>query len=63
MARNAKRPRRRGHVYRPLQALQSLTQFQELAPGDLVLTGTPAGTALSAPPKPVQSSETCCRRP
>lgn len=41
-------------LYRPLQALQSLTQFQELAPGDLVLTGTPAGTALSAPPKPVQ---------
>ncbi|MGO9153658.1 fumarylacetoacetate hydrolase family protein [Mycobacterium sp.] len=41
-------------LYLPLQALQSLTQFQELAPGDLVLTGTPVGTALSAPPKPVQ---------
>ena len=41
-------------LYRPLQALQSLTQFQELAAGDLVLTGTPAGTALSAPPKAVQ---------
>ncbi len=41
-------------LYRPLQALQSLTQFQELAPGDLMLTGTPAGTALSAPPKPVE---------
>ena len=41
-------------LYRPLAALQSLTQFQELAAGDLVLTGTPAGTALSAPPKPVQ---------
>lgn len=41
-------------LYRPLQALQSLTQFQELAPGDLILTGTPAGTALSAPPKPVE---------
>jgi 2-keto-4-pentenoate hydratase/2-oxohepta-3-ene-1,7-dioic acid hydratase in catechol pathway len=40
-------------LYRPLQALQSLTQFQELAPGDLILTGTPAGTALSAPPKAV----------
>ena len=38
----------------PLQALQSLTQFQELAPGDLILTGTPVGTALSAPPKPLQ---------
>jgi 2-keto-4-pentenoate hydratase/2-oxohepta-3-ene-1,7-dioic acid hydratase in catechol pathway len=41
-------------LYRPLAALQSLTQFQELAPGDLILTGTPAGTALSAPPKPMQ---------
>jgi 2-keto-4-pentenoate hydratase/2-oxohepta-3-ene-1,7-dioic acid hydratase in catechol pathway len=41
-------------LYRPLEALQSLTQFQELTPGDLILTGTPAGTALSAPPKPVQ---------
>ena len=31
--------------------------------GDLVLTGTPVGTALSAPPKPVQkSSASCCRR-
>jgi 2-keto-4-pentenoate hydratase/2-oxohepta-3-ene-1,7-dioic acid hydratase in catechol pathway len=36
-----------------LPALQSLTQFQELVPGDLVLTGTPVGTALSAPPKPL----------
>ncbi|HWT49826.1 MAG TPA: fumarylacetoacetate hydrolase family protein, partial [Mycobacterium sp.] len=44
----------RDMLYRPLQALQALTQFQELAPGDLVLTGTPAGTALSAPPKPLQ---------
>jgi 2-keto-4-pentenoate hydratase/2-oxohepta-3-ene-1,7-dioic acid hydratase in catechol pathway len=41
-------------LYRPLQALQALSQFQELAAGDLILTGTPVGTALSAPPKPVQ---------
>lgn len=41
-------------LYRPLEALQSLSQFQELAVGDLVLTGTPVGTALSAPPKPAQ---------
>jgi 2-keto-4-pentenoate hydratase/2-oxohepta-3-ene-1,7-dioic acid hydratase in catechol pathway len=41
-------------LYRPLQALQSLTQFQELAAGDLILTGTPVGTALSAPPKPLE---------
>jgi 2-keto-4-pentenoate hydratase/2-oxohepta-3-ene-1,7-dioic acid hydratase in catechol pathway len=41
-------------LYKPLQALQSLTRFQDLAAGDLVLTGTPVGTALSAPPKPVE---------
>ncbi len=41
-------------LYRPLQALQSLTRFQDLATGDLILTGTPVGTALSAPPKPIE---------
>ena len=41
-------------IYGPLQALQSLTRFQDLNAGDLVLTGTPVGTALSAPPKAVQ---------
>jgi 2-keto-4-pentenoate hydratase/2-oxohepta-3-ene-1,7-dioic acid hydratase in catechol pathway len=41
-------------IYRPLQALQALTRFQNLNAGDLIMTGTPVGTALSAPPKPVQ---------
>ncbi|HEX8865219.1 MAG TPA: fumarylacetoacetate hydrolase family protein, partial [Lentzea sp.] len=41
-------------IYPPAQALRALTRFQRLDPGDLVLTGTPVGTALSAPPKPVQ---------
>jgi 2-keto-4-pentenoate hydratase/2-oxohepta-3-ene-1,7-dioic acid hydratase in catechol pathway len=41
-------------LYKPLEALQSLARFQDLAAGDLILTGTPAGTALSAPPKPVE---------
>lgn len=41
-------------LYRPLQALQSLTRFQDLTAGDVILTGTPVGTALSAPPKPVE---------
>lgn len=40
-------------IYPPLQTLQSLTRFQDLSAGDLVMTGTPAGTALSAPPKPI----------
>lgn len=41
-------------IYSPLTALQALSRFQRLDPGDLVLTGTPAGTALSAPPRPVE---------
>src|SRR5699024_4597565 len=41
-------------IYRPVQALQALSKFQRLDPGDLVLTGTPGGTALTAPPKPVE---------
>ena len=41
-------------IYRPLQALQALSRFQRLDAGDLVMTGTPVGTALSAPPKPIE---------
>ena len=41
-------------IYRPVQALQALSRFQRLDAGDLVMTGTPVGTALSAPPKPVE---------
>ena len=41
-------------IYRPLAALQALSSFQRLDPGDLLLAGTPVGTALSAPPKPVE---------
>lgn len=41
-------------IYGPLAALRALARFQRLDAGDLVLTGTPVGTALSAPPKPVE---------
>ena len=41
-------------VYPPLEALRSLSRFQQLDPGDLLLTGTPVGTALSAPSKPIE---------
>ncbi|MEU3010272.1 fumarylacetoacetate hydrolase family protein [Nocardia asteroides] len=41
-------------IYKPAEALQALTHFQRLDAGDLVLTGTPIGTAISAPPKPVE---------
>ncbi|HZU58534.1 MAG TPA: fumarylacetoacetate hydrolase family protein [Actinocrinis sp.] len=41
-------------LYQPAAALRALVRFQRLDPGDLLLTGTPVGTALNAPPKPVE---------
>lgn len=38
-------------IVAPAQALTLLSRFQPLAAGDLLLTGTPGGTALTAPPK------------
>lgn len=41
-------------IYPPVDALRTLTRFQRMDPGDLLLTGTPAGTALSAPAGPIR---------
>jgi len=41
-------------IVRPAPALTLLSRFQPLAAGDLLLTGTPGGTALSAPPKALE---------
>jgi 2-keto-4-pentenoate hydratase/2-oxohepta-3-ene-1,7-dioic acid hydratase in catechol pathway len=38
-------------IVRPAEALTLLSRFQPMAPGDLLLTGTPGGTALRAPSK------------
>jgi 2-keto-4-pentenoate hydratase/2-oxohepta-3-ene-1,7-dioic acid hydratase in catechol pathway len=38
-------------IVRPAQALTLLSRFQPMVPGDLLLTGTPGGTALKAPAK------------
>jgi 2-keto-4-pentenoate hydratase/2-oxohepta-3-ene-1,7-dioic acid hydratase in catechol pathway len=38
-------------IVRPARALTLLSLFQPMAPGDLLLTGTPGGTALKAPAK------------
>lgn len=38
----------------PPRALTALSKFQPLVPGDLLLTGTPGGTALQAPPKAIE---------
>lgn len=44
----------RDMIHGPTDALRTLTRFQRVDPGDLVLTGTPGGTALKAPPKPIE---------
>ena len=41
-------------IVTPARALTALSRFQPLAPGDVLLTGTPGGTALQAPPKAVE---------
>jgi 2-keto-4-pentenoate hydratase/2-oxohepta-3-ene-1,7-dioic acid hydratase in catechol pathway len=38
----------------PARALTALSKFQPLASGDLLLTGTPGGTALQAPPRALE---------
>ena len=38
-------------IVTPARALTLLSRFQPMAPGDLLLTGTPGGTALKAPGK------------
>ncbi|HEY4409740.1 MAG TPA: fumarylacetoacetate hydrolase family protein, partial [Acidimicrobiia bacterium] len=40
-------------LYPPVEALQALSRFQRLEAGDIVLTGTPAGTALTTGGKQV----------
>jgi 2-keto-4-pentenoate hydratase/2-oxohepta-3-ene-1,7-dioic acid hydratase in catechol pathway len=41
-------------ITRPAEALTILARFQPMQPGDLLLTGTPGGCALKAPPKIVE---------
>ncbi|ADG79413.1 fumarylacetoacetate hydrolase family protein [Tsukamurella paurometabola] len=41
-------------IYGPLEAARTLARFQQVDPGDLLLTGTPGGTALTAPAKPIE---------
>jgi 2-keto-4-pentenoate hydratase/2-oxohepta-3-ene-1,7-dioic acid hydratase in catechol pathway len=41
-------------IVHPAKALTLLSRFQPLAPGDLLLTGTPGGTALKAPAKAIE---------
>lgn len=42
-------------VFKPAESISELSGFCSLAPGDVLLTGTPAGCALRAPGKLVQA--------
>ena len=44
----------RNLVFGPAETLAELTTFSDLSPGDLILTGTPAGCALRVPRPPVR---------
>jgi 2-keto-4-pentenoate hydratase/2-oxohepta-3-ene-1,7-dioic acid hydratase in catechol pathway len=44
----------RNLVFKPAETLAELTSFSDLSPGDLILTGTPAGCALRVPPPPLR---------
>lgn len=37
-------------VFKPAETITELSTFCDLAPGDVLMTGTPAGCALRAPP-------------
>jgi len=43
-------------LYKPAETLQELSGLMDLDPGDLILTGTPAGVAITPPPKFVQKT-------
>jgi 2-keto-4-pentenoate hydratase/2-oxohepta-3-ene-1,7-dioic acid hydratase in catechol pathway len=43
-------------LYKPAETLQELSGVMDLDPGDLILTGTPAGVAIAPPPCVVQKA-------
>jgi 2-keto-4-pentenoate hydratase/2-oxohepta-3-ene-1,7-dioic acid hydratase in catechol pathway len=44
----------RNLVFKPAETISELSTFANVAPGDLLLTGTPSGCALRVPPPPVR---------
>ena len=41
-------------VFKPAETLSELSTFGNVAPGDVLLTGTPSGCALRVPPPPIR---------
>src|SRR5271157_555633 len=44
----------RNLVFKPAETISELSTFANIAPGDVLLTGTPSGCALRLPPAPVR---------
>jgi len=42
-------------VYKPAETIAELSTFSDVSPGDVLLTGTPAGCALRPPPRMVRN--------
>lgn len=42
-------------VFKPAETISELSTFSDVSPGDVLLTGTPAGCALRVPPRLVRS--------
>lgn len=41
-------------VFKPAETISELSSFANIAPGDVLLTGTPSGCALRIPPPPIR---------
>ncbi len=41
-------------VFKPSETITELSTFADIAPGDVLLTGTPSGCALRVPPPPIR---------
>jgi 2-keto-4-pentenoate hydratase/2-oxohepta-3-ene-1,7-dioic acid hydratase in catechol pathway len=41
-------------VFKPTETISELSTFADIAPGDVLLTGTPSGCALRVPPQPIR---------
>ena len=41
-------------VFKPAETISELSTFANVAPGDVLLTGTPSGCALRVPPPPIR---------
>jgi 2-keto-4-pentenoate hydratase/2-oxohepta-3-ene-1,7-dioic acid hydratase in catechol pathway len=44
----------RNLVFKPAETISELSTFANIAPGDVLLTGTPSGCALRVPPPPIR---------